>query len=239
MAQSQSTLATSKSTLTTSKLVTPVKVARNVSTTKFVIPENIIDKDALISCPVLLLPPELTLRIIEEMDDDVDRLCVGLSCRRLLHVVNQFKIQVPSMKYSRKIANIPMGDKLAFSMMKRVYPLDFKGEPRADAALCAACFKWIKKVHSVKVVTDNGKRETIHSQVVSYTGRNSEETAGIFFECAKCVAQDGRPQQERNRQMTVYKMLAIAEPNNFGSVPVWTSRVNIHKGREVDPVSSF
>ncbi|KHO01441.1 uncharacterized protein MAM_00442 [Metarhizium album ARSEF 1941] len=197
--------------------------------TDFIIPSNMIDKDALITATLLYLPPELTLRILEEMDNDVDRMCLGLSCRRLLQIVNQSKLRLPCMKASRKVRNIHQDNKLAFSMLKRVYPLGPSGNPRTDAALCESCFKWMSMNHHL-----SSTRSIVLSEVrVCWDKRL--DLAGIFFECAACRMRDGAPSMERLRRQKISTLSAVLDPASFCSAPVWTSRVNMHNGSEVDP----
>ncbi|KAG8407306.1 hypothetical protein J3459_010543 [Metarhizium acridum] len=210
-----------------------VKDQTSFDTTHFVVSDKIANKDPLIKGTLLRMPPEITLHIIEEMDNDVDRLCLGLSCRRLLHFVQDRNIRVPCMKASREARFMHKDNKLAFSMMKRVYPLNASGGPRPDAALCQSCFKWINVNHFATTTLGQGSK-TVLSQVVPCPDK-TYNLAGLLFECAQCVARDSTPEQERDRRQNIYRISAVSEPTRFCSVAVWTSRVNMHNGSEVDP----
>ncbi|OAA39997.1 hypothetical protein NOR_05991 [Metarhizium rileyi] len=209
------------------------KPTTSFSTTNFIVPRSILDQDALITGPLLRLPPEVTLQILEEAENDVDRLCLGLACRRLLHIVRQRGIQLPCLRDSRRVRNIHHDNKLAFSMMKRVYPLSPNGSPRADAALCESCFKWINTNHYLTI--SQHQPRIVFSEVVPYLNTDTLKIGGVFFDCAKCVASDPTPNGEKIRRLEIYKLLAASETVRFGSVAVWVSRVNMHNGSEVDP----
>lgn len=209
------------------------KPQASFETTRFVVPSNIARKDPLITGSFLRLPPEISLRIIEEMDEDVDRLCLGLSCRRLLHLVQERKIRVPCMKASREARFLQQDNKLAFSMMKRVHPLNAIGEPRPGTALCQSCFKW-KNMNHFATTTIGQRTTTVLSQVVSLRDRQYNPV-GVLFECAQCVARDSTPREERERRQRIHGIGLVSEPTEFCSSAVWTGRVNMHNGSEVDP----
>lgn len=203
-------------------------------TTDVIVADKIHDQDPILSCSLLRIPPELTLQIFENMDNSVDKLCFGLSCRRLLHVFEQLKVKVPCLKQSRRNANIHRENKLAFSLMARVYPMDSQGNIRADVALCGTCFKWMKMHHEVTSLWGSSTKIQ-SSDVFPYESICGRIMAGILFDCAKCVLRNGRDENERRRRLGTNRLFARIEPHKFGSAQIWASRVSMGSGTVVDP----
>lgn len=204
------------------------------STTNLIVAEKIRDQDPILSCTLLRIPPELTLQIFESMDNSVDQLCFGLSSRRLLQIFEQLKIKIPCMKKSRQNANIHRENKLAFSLIKRVYPMDRLGDLRAGVALCGTCFKWMKMYHEV-TISFGSFSKTQGSDVMPYQGTTGMTMAGILFDCASCIIRQGRDDTERERRLGANRLFARIEPNRFVSSQIWASRVSLKNGEVEDP----
>ncbi|PVH95191.1 hypothetical protein DM02DRAFT_660355 [Periconia macrospinosa] len=92
------------------------------------------------SSSIVRLPTEILLMIVDQADDSLDKVCLALSCRRLLQVSALASLTVPE---KCKGTGCPH-DKI----LRRVGPRDKAGNPSSKWGMCVDCMQYCPGIKS-------------------------------------------------------------------------------------------
>ncbi|CDM27959.1 F-box domain, cyclin-like [Penicillium roqueforti FM164] len=106
---------------------------------RFKRPSNILVAEPQITCNLLSLPPELIVDILNKCEH-LDRMCLALTCKRLLHVSSLVRIRIPSVPKHRFLPPSTCVD--IFTLLRRIAPRDNSGRPEANIGLCCDCLRY-------------------------------------------------------------------------------------------------
>ncbi|KAI1501063.1 hypothetical protein F5X99DRAFT_383770 [Biscogniauxia marginata] len=148
----------------------------------FRIPQMLESSPEIQRSRLLSLPTEILLQVFSDAGP-VDKLCLALTCKRLLHVSAMIPLKIPSAAKHRK--RLSLACPAMLGIVRFFKPVDARGRPKKTLALCCDCYRYRPKRQSYwKGVRKNYPTDS--SCLAGYMDVVPSWSSGYSFQCPAC-----------------------------------------------------